>query len=180
MFWFENIILFTWKHCYVNIQMLFFFFHFWLHPTACGSSLLSYSNNLSRSGDKTRFLIPVPQGNPFKVAYFIKSLLGKDLLKISKLVHLGWAFEWTCCLPILCAFVSLVLNFVFFNVIFLSGSSFKIFFYFFVFFVFRATPLAYGISQARGQIGAVTDGLRHSHTRSKPSLQTTPQLMATP
>ena len=45
-------------------------------------------------------------------------------------------------------------------------------------------PTAYGGSQARGWIGAIAAGLRHSHSHSnlgsKPYLQTTPQLMATP
>ena len=46
----------------------------------------------------------------------------------------------------------------------------------------RATPAAYGGSQARGLIGAVAAGLRqsHSNSESKPCLQTTPQLMAMP
>ena len=37
---------------------------------------------------------------------------------------------------------------------------------------FRATPVAYGISQARGGIGAVASGLHHSHSNmgSKPRL----------
>ena len=54
-------------------------------------------------------------------------------------------------------------------------------FIYFLFFVFLAAPSAYGSSQARGRIGAVTVGLRHSHSnaRSKPSLQPTPQLTAT-
>ena len=34
----------------------------------------------------------------------------------------------------------------------------------FVFCLFRATPAAYGGSQARGLIGAVATGLRHSHS----------------
>ena len=40
----------------------------------------------------------------------------------------------------------------------------------------------YGSSQARGQIGAVADGLHHSHSgaRSNPRLQPIPQLMAIP
>ena len=39
--------------------------------------------------------------------------------------------------------------------------------FFLSFFVFsRATPVVYGGSQARGLIGAVTDGLRHSHSNS--------------
>ena len=59
------------------------------------------------------------------------------------------------------------------------------YYYFFVFFCLsRATPTAYGGSQARGRIGAVASGLRHSHshsnTRSEPSLQPTPQLTAMP
>ena len=41
-----------------------------------------------------------------------------------------------------------------------------------LFFLFRATPVAHGSSQARGQNGAVAVGLHHSHhnTRSKPHL----------
>ena len=56
---------------------------------------------------------------------------------------------------------------------------------FWVFFVFlpfsRATPAAYGGSQARGLIGAVATSLHHSHSNagSKPSLQPTPQLTTT-
>ena len=39
-------------------------------------------------------------------------------------------------------------------------------------FFFRATPAAYGGSQARGLIGAITAGLHHSHSniRSKSCL----------
>ena len=50
------------------------------------------------------------------------------------------------------------------------------------FFLFRAAPVAYGSSQARGRIRAIAAGLHHSHsnTRSEPHLQPTPQLMATP
>ena len=52
---------------------------------------------------------------------------------------------------------------------------------FFVFCLFRATPTAYGGSQARAPIGATAAGLHHSHSnaRSEPRLQPTPQLMAT-
>ena len=41
-----------------------------------------------------------------------------------------------------------------------------------VFLLFRATPAAYGSSQARDQIGAAAAGLHHSHSnaRSKPRL----------
>ena len=47
---------------------------------------------------------------------------------------------------------------------------------------FKATPAAYGGSQARGLIGAVVTGLHHSHSnsRSESSLRPTPQLMAIP
>ena len=53
-------------------------------------------------------------------------------------------------------------------------------FYFLSFCLFRATPMAYGRSQARGWIGAAPAGLCHSHSnaRSKLHLQPTPQLMA--
>ena len=40
------------------------------------------------------------------------------------------------------------------------------FFPFFVFCLFRATPTAYGGSQARGLIGAVATGLHHSHSNA--------------
>ena len=58
---------------------------------------------------------------------------------------------------------------------------------FFFFGLFRATPMAYGGSQARGPIRAVAAGLRQSHSNggSEPRLRptpqlTTPQLTATP
>ena len=48
--------------------------------------------------------------------------------------------------------------------------------------LFRAAPLAYGGSQARGRIGAAATSPHHSHShaRSEPCLQPTPQLTATP
>ena len=51
---------------------------------------------------------------------------------------------------------------------------------FFIFCLFRTAPMAYGGSQARGQIRAVAPGLHHSHNHmgSKPCLQPTPQLTA--
>ena len=55
--------------------------------------------------------------------------------------------------------------------------------FFFVFFVFsRAVSMAYGGYQARGLIRALASGLCQSHNNavSKPHLQPTPQLMATP
>ena len=48
--------------------------------------------------------------------------------------------------------------------------------------LFRATPAAYGDSQASGRIGAVAASLHHSHShaRSELRLRPTPQLTATP
>ena len=56
-------------------------------------------------------------------------------------------------------------------------SFFKIIF---IFLFFRAPPLAYGGSQARGGIGTVAASLCHSHSnaKSEPHLSPTPQLMA--
>ena len=53
--------------------------------------------------------------------------------------------------------------------------------FFWSFCLFRATPEAYGSSQARGQIRATAASLYHSHSkaRSEPSLQPAPELMAT-
>ena len=50
------------------------------------------------------------------------------------------------------------------------------------FLLFRATPVAYGLSQARGPIRATAAGLRHSHSNaiSEPCLQPTPELTAIP
>ena len=55
------------------------------------------------------------------------------------------------------------------------------FIYLFLFF-FRAEPLAYGVSQARGQIRAVATGLCHSHSNMgfKLHLRATLELTATP
>ena len=47
---------------------------------------------------------------------------------------------------------------------------------------FKATPAAYGSSQAKGRNGAIATGLHHSHSNSgsKPCLQPTPQFMEVP
>ena len=54
--------------------------------------------------------------------------------------------------------------------------------FFFSFCFFRAAPVAYGGYQARGLIGAIAASLSHSYSNSgsKPHLQATPQLTATP
>ena len=61
---------------------------------------------------------------------------------------------------------------------------FSILFYFFLLYFFAiswATPVAYGGSQARGQIGAVASSLHQSPSNSgSERLQPTPQLTATP
>ena len=53
---------------------------------------------------------------------------------------------------------------------------------FYLFFLFRATPMGYVSSQARGQVRAAAAGLHHSHrnTGSEPPLWPTSQLTATP
>ena len=48
-----------------------------------------------------------------------------------------------------------------------------------LFFFFRAAPVAYGSSQARGLIRAAADSHGHCNTGSKPRLQPTPELSAT-
>ena len=48
----------------------------------------------------------------------------------------------------------------------------------YLFYFFKATPRAYGNSQARGRIGGTAAGLCHSNARSKPNLQPTSQLKA--
>ena len=60
---------------------------------------------------------------------------------------------------------------------------FYLFIIYLSFFAFsRATPAAYGGSQARGLIEAVATGLHQSHSNSgsEPRLRPTPQLTATP
>ena len=59
-----------------------------------------------------------------------------------------------------------------------------IFMYLFIYLLFKATPKAYGGSQARGPIRAAAAGLHHSHSHSnsgsEPCLQSILWLMATP
>ena len=63
-----------------------------------------------------------------------------------------------------------------------TSQNFKNITLFFVWFFFRATPMAYGHSQTRGQIRAVVAGLSHSHSNagSELCLWPTPQIMAMP
>ena len=58
--------------------------------------------------------------------------------------------------------------------------AFLFFFILLLLFFFRATPVAYRSSQARGQIGPVAAGLCHSNAGSKPCLWPTPQLTKIP
>ena len=65
-----------------------------------------------------------------------------------------------------------------------SGAPCSPFFSYFILscsLLFRATPAAYGGSQARGPIGTTAASLHHSHgnARSELSLPPTPQLTAT-
>ena len=66
--------------------------------------------------------------------------------------------------------------------VFLLSLSIMSFLFVCLFFAFsRATPEAYGGSQARGLIGAVATDLHHSHSNagSEPHLRPRPQLVAT-
>ena len=58
-----------------------------------------------------------------------------------------------------------------------------VWFFIFIFIsFFRASPVAYGFSQARGRMGATAAGLHHSHSNvgPEPCLRPTPQFMAMP
>ena len=65
--------------------------------------------------------------------------------------------------------------------VFLSSAREFFFFFFWLFAFSRATLTAYGVSQARGPMGAVATGLHQSHSNagSEMLLQPTPQLTAT-
>ena len=72
------------------------------------------------------------------------------------------------------------------SVCFLIGSKKEAFYIllcikYILFLLLRASPVAYGGSQARRRIRAIAAGLDYSHsnTRSKPHPQPTPQLTAT-
>ena len=69
--------------------------------------------------------------------------------------------------------------FEYFHISNLQIFSFSLSFFFF-FLLFRAAPMAYGFSKARGRIGAKAVSLHHSHINegSMPYLWPTPQLMA--
>ena len=62
----------------------------------------------------------------------------------------------------------------------LSNGRFHLILLFCLLTFFRATPMAYGGSQARGLIGATATGLCQSHSNvgSEPRLRLTPQLTA--
>ena len=61
-----------------------------------------------------------------------------------------------------------------------SSATLYYLFIYFNFLLFRAAPVVYGGSLARGPIGDAAAGLHrgHSNSRSKLCLQPTPQLMA--
>ena len=91
------------------------------------------------------------------------------VIKASFLACRWWPSLCALTWPFFCCHVSLVC------ILFIY-----LFIYLFVF--SRATPTAYGGSQARGLIRAVATGLHHSHsnTGSELCLPPAPQLMATP
>ena len=48
-----------------------------------------------------------------------------------------------------------------------TPNTFKSTFFFFFFCLFRAKPLSFGSSQARGRIGPIAAGLRHNHCNAR-------------
>ena len=81
--------------------------------------------------------------------------------------------EMSCSNLIMMAVATIIHNYL---VIILFPNGILIFF----FLIFSAPPLAYGSSQARGQIGPAAACLHHSHSNlgSEPHLQPIPQLTA--
>ena len=81
-----------------------------------------------------------------------------------------------------CLFVFLMVSFAMQKLLSLIRSHWFIYLFIYLFIYFRAAHVAYGSSQAGGQIRAAAASLCHSHcsARSKPRLWTMPQLMAMP
>ena len=120
-----------------------------------------------------------------RIVYFFVSVL---------FVLFWWGFCFYCCFVLFCAAHGNSQAREKFTLEFICPAHWRGFFFlmigvflnqnFFLSFFFppRATPEAYGGSQARHLIGAVAAGLCHSYSNvgSKMHLQLTPQLMATP
>ena len=71
-----------------------------------------------------------------------------------------------------CAIKSILINYLFYTVVCMcyshppNSSLFPPLFFVFFFCLFRATPAAYGGSQARGPIAAIAFGLHYSHSNA--------------
>ena len=108
----------------------------------------------------------------------VRDYLGIFYINIPKEVLLFCIFFWPCVTPVL---ISLFRAFK--PVLAVSTNGFRIFFtplIFCFYLLFRAAPVAYGDSQARGLIRAAAASLCHSNARSELSLQTIPQLTMMP
>ena len=89
---------------------------------------------------------------------------------------------WLLCLAYVlsfhpcCSLLSVLHSFLWLSCIPLDEDTTFVYSFFFFFLLFRATPLAYGSSQARGQIGAIAASYSHSHSnaKSKPRLWPAP------
>ena len=56
------------------------------------------------------------------------------------------------------------------DIVFVTLFIFILYVFIYLFLLFRASPEAYGGSQARGQIGAVAAGLHRSHSNARSEL----------
>ena len=94
-------------------------------------------------------------------------MLQVPLCGISGTLNINWlqGIKWSS--DVLCSFKIFYLNFFFF--------------FFLVFLSFRATPVAYGGSQAGARIRAIAAGLPHSHSNAELEQRLSPtQLTAMP
>ena len=154
--------------------------HLWPTPRSWQCQIL---NPLSEARDWTHNLMVPSQtlfcctttGTPVHFIFFFPLQKVKQLVKFSSFFWIHWLQTGNMERPRMEACLQEEKNKHFLSAYYMPGI-------FFSFLLFKAATVAYGSSQARGQIQATATGLCHSHSnaRSKPHLQTTTQLMATP
>ena len=125
-------------------------------------------------------LLPVQVGGmPAQLVY--SSLTWPDLGLMWFFSHIYSSLQGICVCVCVCVYTCmLTLLSSLFTFYWTFRMVYKAFFSFFC--LFRAAPAAYGGSQSRGLIGAVSAGLYHSHSNagSERRLQLKPRLTATP